>query len=871
VRRPRLIALLNDGLECKLTLVSAPAGFGKTTLLSDWITSCQGQVAWLSLDEGDNDPTRFLAYLVAALQTIEKSIGAGVLGALQSSRPPTLEAILTALLNDLTTLSGSAVLVLDDYHVLDAQPVDRALAFLLEHLPSQIHLVIATREDPQLPLARLRAGGHLRELRAADLRFTVPEATAFLNQAMALSLSAADVADLDDHTEGWVAGLQLAAISLRDHPNPTSFIHSFTGSHHFVMDYLVEEVLQRQPESVQEFLRRTSILDRLSGPLCDAVLLAPFGSGQTTLEYLERTNLFIAPLDNERHWYRYHHLFAELLQQRLQLGTASVPADEGKVEDRKGEVAELHRRASIWYEEQGLGLEAFQHAAAAQDVEHAVRLIEGNGMPLHFRGAIVPVFNWLKSQPTQVLDAWPMLWTAYASTCLATGQTAGIEEKLCAAEKALEGEKLDDTTRDLIGRIAAIRATAAVNQNQVETIIAESYRALEFLAPDNLAFRTSTAWKLGYAYQLLGDRAAAHRAFSEVISISQASGNMNFNLMASIGLGEMQEADNQLHLAAETYRRVLELLDGQPLPVASAAHLGLAHISYEWNDLDAAELHGRQSVQLVRQIENNDRFISCEVFLARLKLAQGDAGGAAAILAEVSQSARQQDFVNRIPEITAAQVLTLLRQGHLAAAAQLAGVRDLPISWARIHLAQRDPSTALAVLASWRLQVEAKRWEDERLKVMLLQALALQAQGAKGEAVQLLLEVLTLAEPGGFIRSFVDEGPPMAHLLSAAAAGGLTSNYVRKLLATFEAEEQGSEGKSHRLVTLPAQCLIEPLSSREVEVLQLMAQGLSNQEIAGRLFLALDTVKWHNRHIFGKLQVQRRTEAVARARELGLV
>ena len=698
VRRPRLIARLNGGLDRKLTVLSAPAGFGKTTLLSDWIAGCERQAAWLSLDKGDNDPARFLAYLITALQTIEANIGAGVLGALRSSQLPPLEAILTALLNDLTALSDPFVLILDDYHVLDAQPVDQALTFLLEHLPPQIHLVIATRENPQLPLARLRAGGHLTELRAADLRFTASEATAFLNQTMGLSLSAADVAALETRTEGWVAGLQLAAISLQGHPDPTSFITEFTGSHRFVMDYLAEEVLQRQPEHIQEFLLRTSILDRLCGPLCDAVLLAPSGSGQATLEYLERVNLFIVPLDNQRRWYRYHHLLADLIRQHLHQGAASSLVDTGNTDERTGDVAQFHRRASVWYEEQGLELEAFQHAAAAQDVDRAARLIEGNGMPLHFRGAVAPVLDWLNSLPSAVLDTRPVLWTAYASVLLATGRVSAAEEKLLAAERALQGANLDDTNRDLIGRIAANRAMAAVSQNQVEAIIAQSQRALENLHPNNLAFRTSTAWKLGFAYQLKGDRAEARQAYIDVISVAQASGNLTFEVMATIGLGNMQEADNQLHPAAETYRRVLQLLGEPPLPVVCEAHLGLARICYEWNDLGTAEQHAQQSVQLAGQLEHSDRLVASEVVLAQLRLAQGDAAGAAALLDQAGQSARQQNFVDRIPEIVDAHVLTLLREGQLAAAAELAEMHDLPISQARVYLAAGNPSAALAAL-----------------------------------------------------------------------------------------------------------------------------------------------------------------------------
>ncbi|MGI8553025.1 MAG: LuxR C-terminal-related transcriptional regulator, partial [Dehalococcoidia bacterium] len=480
VLRPRLIERLNEGLNRKLTLISAPAGFGKTSLVSDWLIGCERAAAWLSLDEGDHDPLRFLMYLVAALQTIAPNMGERVLGVLQSPQPLSIDAILTTLLNDMTIISNHFVLVLDDYHVIDAKPVDHALTFLLERLPPQMHLVIVTREDPHLPPARLRVRGQLTELRVTDLRFSFPESAGFLNQVMGLNLSAEDVAALETRTEGWIAGLQLAAISMQGHHDATSFITAFTGSHHFVMDYLVEEVLQQQPESVQTFLLRTSILERLCGPLCDAVVLEPTAPGQATLELLEHANLFIVPLDNERRWYRYHHLFADLLRQRLQRGNVASPGEEG------GDVAELHRRASQWYEDHGLELDAFRHAAAANDLEPAERLIEGKeidgkGMPLHFCGALAPVLNWLESLPTTALDARPSLWTAFASTLFATGQTTRVEQTLQAAEAALQGAEPDDKTRDLIGRTAAIRASLAVNQSQVELIIAQSRRALENL------------------------------------------------------------------------------------------------------------------------------------------------------------------------------------------------------------------------------------------------------------------------------------------------------------------------------------------------------------------------------------------------------
>jgi LuxR family maltose regulon positive regulatory protein len=889
VSRPRLIERLNAGRDRKLTAISASAGFGKTTLVTQWLNSAQCPSTWLSLDEGDNDATRFLTYLVAALRTIEADIGKGALSALSSPQPPSAEAVLTSLINDVTALPEGMILVLDDYYLIEAEAIHDALTFLLKHLPPQMHLVIASREDPPLPLARLRARGQLTEVRAADLRFTSSEAAEFLNQVMGLGLSAEDIAALEMRTEGWITGLQLAAISMQGRKDASSLIRSFTGSHHFVLDYLVEEVLQQQSERVQTFLLRTSVLDRLCGPLCDAVCSVgtassaketavlrrdadlhptPSASGQSTLEYLERNNLFIVPLDNERRWYRYHHLFADLLRQRLHQSAASSTGDE-----ERG-VADLHIRASVWYEDKGLDIEAFRHAAAAHDVERAERLMLGEWMPLHFRGAVAPVLNWLESLPTTELNARPLLWVMYASALTMVGQISAVEPKLQAAEAALTtasqgSTELDEKNRNVVGHIAAIRAMLAARQDQVETIITQSRRALEYLHPDNLPVRTATIWKLGYAYQLQGDRAAASRAYAEAESISHASGNVMVNILATIGLGQIQEAENQLNLAADTYRRNLQQYGDQPLPIASEAHLGLARIYYEWNDLDAAHRHGQQSIQLARQEENTDRFVSCKVFLARLKLAQGAVVGAGAMLAETDQSVRQHNFVDRMAEVVAAQVRTLLHQDNLEAAAHLAETHDLPISQARVHLAQGDAAAALAVLEPLRQRVEAKRWQDERLKVVVFQAVAHHARGEQDQALQVLGDALALAEPGGFIRTFVDEGPPMARLIYEAAARGIMPDYTRKLLAAFEAEEQKSEGKPY--LPPPSQPLIEPLSARELEVLQLIAEGLTNPEIASRLFLALNTVKTHSSNIYSKLGVHSRTQAVARARALGLL
>jgi LuxR family maltose regulon positive regulatory protein len=845
-----------------LTLISAPAGFGKTTLVSEWVASCGRPVAWLSLDDGDNDPARFISYLVKALQTIQAGIGEGLLAALQSPQPLQIETILTTLLNEISTIPENFLLVLDDYHSIDSQPVDQSLAFLIEHQPPQMHLLIATREDPDLPLARMRARGQCTELRAADLRFTPAEASEFLNQVMGLNLSAEDIAALDMRTEGWIAGLQLAAISMRGHKDAAGFIQSFTGSHRFVMDYLLEEVLHQQSESIQVFLLRTSILDRMSGPLCDAVLLDSSASGQETLEYLERANLFIVPQDNEQRWYRYHHLFGDLLRKRL--GQSLSP----------GGIAELHIHASEWYETNDLMLEAFRHAAAANDIERAVCLMESRKMPIHLRGAATAILSWLESLPKTLLDARPALWWKQVSMLLLIGQPAGVEEKLQAIEAALAsaalpGAGLDDTTRDLIGKIAAARANVAQVQAQPETALVQARRALEYLHPNDLNNRSMAIRSMGFAYYLQEDLAAAGRAYAEALSLGQASGDIINILLASIRLGQIQEGENQFHLAAETYRRVLQRIDEYSPPNAPVAYLGLARIYYEWNDLTAAEQYGELSLRLAQQYDQViDRVILSELFLVRLKLAQGDATGAAFILSQVEQTARQKSYIFRVQDIAAAQVMIHLHQGNLDAAFQLACENDIPLFRARVLIAQGDPSAAMGVLEPLRQKAEEKGWAYTLILEMAVQSIALFAHGEKQKAVELLGEVLARAEPEGLIRLFLDEGDAMAELLSAAAAQGIQPDYVGKLLAAFKGEMKDEQPTA----SVPGSSfLIEPLSQRELEILKLIAQGLSNREIGERLFLALDTIKGHNRKIFDKLQVQSRTEAIARARELGLL
>lgn len=863
IHRAQLLDRLSAGLHRKLTLISAPAGFGKTTLVSEWIASEGHPAAWLSLDALDSDPTRFLTYLIAAVQTVAPEVGTELRAALTSPQPPAIESVLPVLINDLANVPSHLIVVLDDYHLIESSEIDNALAFLIGHLPPQIHVFVTTREDPQLPLHGLRANGQLNELRSGDLRFTTTEAAEFLNQTIGLELSPQDVAALDSRTEGWIAGLQMAGLSLQGSDNPTSFISSFSGSHRFVLDYLLEEVWKRQPESVHHFLRCTSILNRVCGSLCDAVVRDPSISGQHMLEYLERSNLFLGPLDNERHWYRYHHLFGEMLQQRLHHSVAESGED----------IADLHLRASLWFEENHLELEAFQHAIAANDVERAERLIAGSGVPLYVRGGVTPVLNWLESLPAATLDARPRLWVEFATALGVIGRFTRVEAILQSAERALQNHPPSESKHVLLSRIADLRGLAsllAFDPAVVETIITQTRSRLEQMHNVTHPGRAAGYWKLGLAYQVQGNRVKARLAQTEAIASSEATGNNHINVLATTCLGNMQELDGQLHLAATTYQRVLQMVGQPPGPVACEAHVGLARIHCEWNELDLAEEHGKRSVHLARQLEIAS-FVSSEVFLAQLSLARSDISSATSILDRTERDVHELNFPFRLPQIAAAQASTLLRSGAIEAAEQLAGLYDLPLVQARVHLDRAEPARALATLDSRRQHPESEDSALEQLKVLILKAIAHQATGDQQSAMHHLSEALALGEVEGFVRVFIDEGLPMKALLSVANKAGIRPGYTRKLLDAYTngVHVPGSYLEMQQIGTSPS--LIEPLSRREVEILQLVAEGLSNKEISERLFLSLATVKGHNLVIFRKLQVQRRTEAVARARDLGLI
>lgn len=899
VPRPRLSERLERGVEGKLTLVSAPAGFGKTTVLAEWLGSTseaasEGRaVAWVSLDEGDNQAGAFWTYVISALQRVAPGVGTNALSLLQSAQAPPIETVLATLLNELSGIPHDVVVVLDDFHVIEAQAVQTGVAFLLDHLPPRVHLVIASRADPVLPLARLRGRGELIEIRAADLRFTLEEAAAYLSEVMGLDLAAADLQTLEGRTEGWIAGLQLAALSMRGRDDVAGFIAGFAGGDRYIVDYLVEEVLQRQPEEVRRFLLQTSVLDRLSGPLCDAV--TGQDGGRAMLEALDRGNLFVMPLDDRRRWYRYHHLFADVLRAHL-------------AEEQSAEVPELHKRASAWYEANGERADAIRHALGAKDYERAAGLVE-LAARVTLRGyRSARLLEWLRALPDDVIRARPVLCTYYAFALLGVGELDAAEKWLRDAERRLGGAvgeaeeraggvqresrmvvTAEEELRSVPGTIALAWAFRAQVLGDTATTRDQARRALDLMPEDDHLWRGGAAVLLALAHWKSGDLDEAQRVHDGGVASLERTGDISLAISAAYDGADLRRARGRLSEAGRVYERALQLATehGDPtIPGVADLHLGLSDLHRERDDLDKARWHQERGTELAKRAALPQTPARECVVGARKRLVEGDIEGALALL----DRAERLEVRGPVPEtrpIWALKVRMWLAQGRLAEAmdwvrAQKLSVEDeldyqrelKHITLARVLTARCEGegdeeagSDALRLLGRLLCEAEAHGRTGSVIEILILQALAHRALGRITVGLEPLGRALALAEPEGYVRTFVDEGEAMRDLLRRAVGAGVSSAYAGRLLGVSEVRGQtGSVGQKDG-----GAGLIEPLTAREVEVMRLVAVGMRNQEIADQLVISLPTVKRHIANLYGKLGAGHRTEAVARAQGLGLL
>jgi LuxR family transcriptional regulator, maltose regulon positive regulatory protein len=888
VARPRLVERLVEGTTRELVLVCTPAGFGKTTLLGDWARGGQRPVAWLSLDGGDNDPARFWRHVAAALDRVVPGVAERVTALLVGLQPTAFGAVAAALVNELAGVTKEVVLVLDDYHLIDAPPVHASLGFLLEHLPASLRLVLASRADPPLPLARLRASGQLAELREADLRFTTEEAAELLRTAVRPDLPEMAVAVLEDRTEGWVAGLQLAALSLQGHADPAGLVVSFSGTHRFVLDYLTEEVLARQPEPLREFLLQTSVLARLCGPLCEAV--TGRADSQQLLEQVERANLFLVPLDEVRGWWRYHHLFADLLRARLQ-------------QERPEQVAGLHQAAAGWCQEHGLVDDAIGHALAAGDTVRAAKLIERYFDDVLRRSEGATLRRWLQGLPGELVRSRPRLCLAQAAGALVGGRVDEVEGWLAAAERALAAT-VDEPYEPSVGRAASLLANApamlaagraglARLRGDAEGMEAANTQALTHLTEQDRALRLHVDWNLALAEVLRGRLAEAEQALPGLVAEHRVAGERYLAVRAAYDLGQVQRTRGRLGAALATYEQALEIASeaGRPLPPAGMAHVGLAEVLYQQGALQDALEHATDGVGLCRQLAYSLPLMAGLACLAWIRQAQGDAAGALEAIDEAERVQLSPAVVGLLNPVPALRARLALAHGETAEAARWVQARGLDpddqpdypregeyLVLARVLLAEHAPDRALGLLERLHALALGQGRTGSVIELRALQALARAAAGDEPAALAALAEALTLAAPEGYLRVFVDEGASMATMLgrllttpatTQAGAAHVPPAFLDRLLEAFEQAGQAALPRSRRGTALPG--LVSALSAREVEVLGLLAAGKSNPAIAQELVISLDTVKRHVTHILDKLGAANRTQAVTRARELGLL
>ncbi len=882
VPRPHLAGRLNLGLvqgsareggtqerlvfARRLTLVSAPAGFGKTTLIAEWLSGSDHPSAWLSLDEGDNDPSRLFTYLLAALQGVDPNIGQAAMIMWQSPQPPPPEAMLTSLINDVTSTPQPFMLVLDDYQLIQTLPVHQQIAFLLEHLPAEMHLVIITREDPPLPLARLRARGQIAEIRQGDLKLTEQEAGSFLRQVMQLDLSSEDIAALQRRTEGWVAGLQLAALSMQRSEDVRQFVADFSGSHRYILDYLVEEVFHRQSPAVQEFLLKTSILDRLTAPLCNAV--TGRNDAQQVMLALDQANLFIVRLDESRHWYRYHRLFRDLL--RIQ----------GEALDQ----ATLHLRAARWYAQHGFLDEAMDHALAAEDWDEAERLLWPAAGQAINSGRFATAGRWFDLMPEERLRKSSRLATLRGWVLLPVGQFDAAESWAVLAEDLLPA---DASVLDR-ALVTCLQLNIAHVRYEIPRVVELAHQALELLQEeDPYGLRGTALANLASAQMVMGDIPAATQSYREMARLGQEAGHLISLVSAWSSLAwllhlqlEPREAQTLCHQALQQAIGPR----GTPLPLAGQPHVVLGMIAYDRNELAAAREHLTLGLELSRQVGPSSTAVQAAFTLAWIQGLSGNRQAALATASGARQAASQFGLPLFDAYAAACEADFFLRLGKIEAVARWAEAAGLSpadspqfaregeyFTLVRLLLAQDRPAEAQRLLANVEEYARARGLRRRLLAVHILRAQVEQALGHEAEALASLETALRLAAPAGYLRAFLDEGPVVQNLLPTVrhAAPGFVDRILDALWG--EAQPQAGEKPAGPPSVPPSSALVEPLSQRELEVLGLVAQGLTNREVAERLFITVGTVKTHVHNIYGKLGVTRRTEAVARARELALV
>jgi LuxR family maltose regulon positive regulatory protein len=876
--RPRLTTQLRHSSEAALTLVSAPAGFGKTTLLAEWLGEIVDRdrcIAWLSLDAADNEPASFWAYVVRALEGAVPTVSSTAIELLDSSPVPT--DMLTTLLNELAAAVDDVWLILDDFHLVDHPAIGEALGFFVEHLPPQVHVVVSTRADPDLPLARWRARGELVEIRAADLRFTSEEASAYLHTATGLDLAADDVAVLEERTEGWVAALQLAALSLRGREDVSGFIARFAGDDRYIVDYLVSEVLAQQPDAVRDFLLQSAILDRLSGPLCDAVTGRTDSSQMIT--NLERANLFIVALDDRREWYRYHHLFAEVLRARM----ASESPEQ---------LLLLHQRAGQWYERHGLTEEAVRHALTARDFDHAAHLMELAVAMIRRDRQEALMHGWLTELPADVVRHSPVLGLFYAAMLMAVGDLDGVEPWLTDAERALADVPSlaaadSDDLRTLPSTIAMYRAALAQARGDAADTAAHARRALVLAGPEDHLARGGAAGFLGFAAWADGDVAGALDTFTQAVASLHAAGSLVDALSGTVVLADLWRVAGQPSRGRRLCAQALSVAEKHGARVARATaelHVALSEMDVEVADLDGAEQHLQAAATLsdrAPMTESRYRWFVAQGLLAR---AAGEPHEALQLLNRAEQLYRP-GFFPEVRPIPALRARIWIAQDQLPEAADWASERGVSVTddarylsefdhltLVRLLLAQhraRPDTRALAQTARLldRLQEAAKTSAraGSLLEIGLLRSLVLDAQGHRPQAVEALAEAINLAsEPASYARQFLDEGAAMLSLLRDTARSGVGGDQMDHLLRLAgPAEEQAFP---------PAQRgTADALSDRELQVLRLLASELTGPEIARELFVSHNTIRTHTKHIFTKLDVSNRRAAVSRARERGLL